>query len=102
MIMYDENNVTVYYLNSFDVAKSRCKSTEWCIGLNQHEFEHYNNYYEIFVIENKNLALDDKFRKVCYLKNDETEMLVDKDNVHYFNDSKEFNNLKNTIVPDGI
>ena len=46
MIMYDENNVTVYYLNSFDVAKSRCKSTEWCIGLNQHEFEHYNNYYE--------------------------------------------------------
>lgn len=101
-LIYDENNIKVYFINSFEAAKSKCKSTKWCIGLNEYEFKHYNDYYEIFIIENKNLSLDNKFRKICYLKNDETEMIVDKNNVHYFNDSKEFENLKNKFIPNGI
>ena len=101
-LIYDENNIKVYFINSFEAAKSKCKSTKWCIGLNKHEFEHYNNYYEIFIIENKNFEINDKFRKICYLKNDETEMIVDKDNVHYFNNSKNFFELKNKLVPDSL
>ena len=99
-LIYDENGIKIYYINSFEAAKSKCKSTAWCIGLNQYEFEHYNNYYDIFIIENKNL--NDKFRKICYLKNDETEMIVDKDHVHYFNDSTDFKSLKDKYIPHGI
>lgn len=98
-LIYDENNIKVYFINSFEATKSRCKSTKWCIDLNKHEFEHYNDYYEIYIIENKNFEIDNKFRKICYLKNDKTEMIVDKDNVHYFDDSKDFVELKNKLIP---
>lgn len=101
-LIYDKDNVKVYLINSFDAAKSKGKSTQWCISLNKTEFEHYRDCYDIFFIENKNYDIDDKFRKICYLKNNETEMIVDKNNVHYFDDYKEFKHLKEILIPNDI
>ena len=47
-------------------------------------------------------VLDDKFKKICYLINDDNEMIVDKNNVHYFSDTKEYQSLKDKLIPDYI
>lgn len=95
----NSNLIEVTPLTSFDISKEKGLDTDWCISLNKTEFEHYHDCYDIFFIENKNFEIDNKFRKICYLKNDKTEMIVDKDNVHYFNDSKDFIELKNKLIP---
>lgn len=94
--------MNVIKLTTFEISKLNGIDTDWCICHFEDQFNLYHDLYEIFIIENKNFEGNDKFRKICYLKNDETEMIVDKDNVHYFNDSKNFIELKNKLVPDSI
>ena len=101
-LVYNENNVKIYHIKSFNDIKINGKGTDWCIALNEYQFNLYNDIYDIFVIHNLSLDDNDKFKKICYLINNDNEMIVDKNNVHYFSDTKEYFKLKTKLIPKYI
>ena len=101
-LIYNDNNIKVYHIKSFEDMQINGKGTDWCISLNKSQFNLYDKEYDIYVILNKNLLENDKFKKICYLINDDNEMIVDKNNVHYFSDTKEYQSLKDKLIPDYI
>lgn len=84
MLIYNKDDIKIYQIDTFDDMELYGKGTDWCIALNKSQFNLYNREYNIFVIQNMNYDMDDKFRKVCYLYNNDNEMIVDKNNIHYF------------------
>lgn len=100
MLIYEKDNIKVYQINNFEDMYQYGKGTDWCIALNKSQFNLYNREYDIYVIQNLNYDIEHKFRKICYLYNKDNEMIVDKNNIHYFSDTKEYNNLKKELIPN--
>lgn len=100
MLIYDKDYIKIYQIDTFEDMELYGKGTDWCIALNKSQFNLYNREYNIFVIQNMNYDMDDKFRKVCYLYNDDNEMIVDKNNIHYFSDTKVYSKIKEEIIPN--
>ena len=97
-LIYNNSNIKVYYISSFNEAYELGKGTQWCTSLNQGQFDLYHNVYDMYIINNNNR--DDNFSKICYLVNNTEEMIVDKNNIHYFSDNKNYLKIKREVIPD--
>lgn len=100
MLIYEKDNIKVFQINNFEDMHQYGKGTDWCIALNKSQFNLYNREYDIYVIQNLNYDIEHKFRKICYLYNKDNEMIVDKNNIHYFSDTKEYEKLKRDLIPN--
>lgn len=98
-LIYENDYARVYHIKTFNDCEIHGKGTGWCIALNRSQFNLYNNEYDIYVIYDLKRDVTDKFRKVCYLINDDNEMIVDSNNIHYFSDRKDYNDIKNKLIP---
>ena len=84
------------FQDSFELGKG----TQWCTSLDKNNYNLYDKEYDMFIIVNMNYDLEHPFRKICYLISDNNEMIVDKNNIHYFSDnSKDYNKIKALLIP---
>lgn len=99
-LIYEDNCIRVYHIKTFNDCEIHGKGTPWCISLNQSQFNLYNKEYDIFIIYDLSREKNDKFRKICYLFNEDNEMIVDMNNIHYFSDRKNYNDIKRDLIPN--
>lgn len=99
-LIYKEGYIKVYHIDTFKDCGIHGKGTYWCISLNRSQFDLYNREYNIYIIYDLSRSVDDKFRKICYLVNEDNEMIVDSNNIHYFSDRKDYFKIKEELIPN--
>lgn len=102
-VIYKKEGYKIYYITSFKDMQYYGKSTPWCIALNEREYNFYSEAYSIYVVLNLNLPKDSNYYKTCvFLSEVENDIIVGKDNIHHYNDSKIFHDFVKEIYNDDI
>lgn len=100
-IIYKSDNYIVYSILSFNIMQFHGKSTPWCIGLNEKEYDAYANMFDIFVIYNNDLR-DTIYYKTAVFISDDVDMIVGMDNIHHYDTDKDYDNIVHYIYNDDI
>ena len=99
-LIYNNKGIKIYHIRNFQDSFELGKGTQWCTSLDKNNYNLYDKEYDMFIIVNMNYDLEHPFRKICYLISDNNEMIVDKNNIHYFSDnSKDYNKIKALLIP---